>query len=96
MKRYIPMPPILLVAIALLVACAGTGIASSDDAPLMTIDELKTMLDDPDLVILDVRRGKDWTSSEFKIKGAVYLKPEAYAEWADTYPKDQKIVLYCA
>jgi rhodanese-related sulfurtransferase len=54
------------------------------------------MLDDPDLLVLDVRRGKDWTSSEFKIKGATYAKPDAYDTWANTYPKDKKIVLYCA
>ncbi len=63
---------------------------------LMTKEELKPMLDDPDLVILDVRKGKDWKSSEFKIKGAQHAKPKAYAEWAGTYPKSNKFVLYCA
>jgi predicted sulfurtransferase len=95
MKIQQTIPPILMVALALLMACAVIGRASVD-VRLMTADELNAMLDDPDLVILDVRRGKDWTSSEFKIKGATYVKPEAYDEWVDTYPKSQKIVLYCA
>jgi rhodanese-related sulfurtransferase len=69
---------------------------AGNDVPLMTTNELNAMLDDPDLLILDVRRGKDWTSSEFKIKGATYAKPDAYDTWANTYPKDKKIVLYCA
>ena len=62
----------------------------------MSTDELKAMLDDPDLLILDVRRGKDWSSSEFKIKGATYYKPENYDEWINRIPKSKKVVLYCA
>ena len=63
---------------------------------LMTKEELKAMLDDPDLMVLDVRRGKDWKSSEFKIQGATYVKPEDYADWAGGLPKNKKYVLYCA
>jgi hypothetical protein len=43
-----------------------------------------------------VRRGKDWSSSEFKIKGAVYADPGDYKNWTGVYPKEKKIVLYCA
>ena len=66
------------------------------DVGLMTKEELKTMLENPDVVILDVRRGKDWTSSEFKIPGAVYAKPQAFGEIINTYPKNKTYVLYCA
>lgn len=79
-----------LVVVGLVVPPAEAG------EGLMTKEELKAMLDDPDLTILDVRRGKDWTSSEFKIQGATYAKPEAYADWAAGLPKDKKYVLYCA
>ena len=90
-----PIPYVLLFALTLLLTSAGISQAGTD-VPLMTTDELKAMLDDPDLLILDVRRGKDWKSSEFKIKGATYAKPDAYDTWANTYPKTKKIVLYCA
>lgn len=70
--------------------------AAHSDVGLMTKEELKTMLDNPDVVILDVRKGKDWTSSEFKIQGAAYAKPQAFAEWVSTYPKNKTYVLYCA
>ena len=86
---------VVMFALALVMTSMGTPQAGSD-VPLMTIDELNAMLDDPDLLVLDVRRGKDWTSSEFKIKVATHAKPDAYEKWADTYPKDKKIVLYCA
>jgi rhodanese-related sulfurtransferase len=47
-------------------------------------------------MILDVRKGKDWKSSEFKIKGASRANPKELDKWAETYPKDKTFVLYCA
>ncbi len=79
---------LIMAVLAVPPAIAGVG--------LMTKEELKPMLDDPDLVILDVRRGKDWKSSEFKIKGATYVPSNKYADWAGAYPKTKKYVLYCA
>jgi predicted sulfurtransferase len=95
MRKHPPIPYVLLLALALVLTSIGVPQAGTD-VPLMTTDELNAMLEDPDILILDVRRGKDWKSSEFKIKGATYAKPEAYDEWANTYPKTKKIVLYCA
>lgn len=95
MRKRLLIPHVLLLVLAMVLTSAGLSQAETD-VPLMTTDELKAMLDDPNLLVLDVRRGKDWKSSEFKIKGATYAKPEAYDAWADTYPKTKKVVLYCA
>jgi len=73
-----------------------TTFAKSADAPRMTKDELKAMMGNPDLVIIDVRLGKDWTDSDLKIKGAVREDPEAFDSWANKYSKDKTIVFYCA
>lgn len=94
MKRSLVIPLVLLGAAILLLATMGP--AQAEDVALMTTDELKSMLDNPDLVILDVRQGKDWKSSEFKIKGATYVDAKTYDSWSGNYAKDQKIVLYCA
>ncbi len=64
--------------------------------PIMTKETLKSMLDNPDVVVLDVRAGRDWKSSEFKIKGADRAKPGDYSSWASRYEKNMKLVLYCA
>lgn len=69
---------------------------AAGEAPRMSIDELKGMLGSTDIVLLDVRSGKDWSSSELKIKGAVREDPKAFDSWADKYPMDRKIILYCA
>ena len=75
-----------------------TGISMSDakDVPIMTKEELKAQMDSSDVMILDVRKGKDWKSSEFKIKGASRANPKELDKWAETYPKDKTFVLYCA
>jgi hypothetical protein len=66
------------------------------DAPRMTTDDLKLMLGNPDLIIVDVRYGKDWTESDLKIRGAVREDPEIFDSWAKKYPKDKTLVFYCA
>ena len=64
--------------------------------PRMTKEELKSKLDNPGVVIVDVRVGKDWKGSEFKIKGAVRGTPAKFSSWAEKYPQDKTLVLYCA
>ncbi len=70
-------------------------LVQADEVQRMTKEELKDLIGSSDLVIIDVRRGQDWSASEFKIKGAV--KPvEQGIDWAKAYDKDKIIVLYCA
>lgn len=72
------------------------GVAVAAEAPRMTKEELKGLLGDPALVVIDTRLGGDWDSSDAKIPGAVRESPTAVAAWAAKYPKDKTIVLYCA
>jgi rhodanese-related sulfurtransferase len=62
----------------------------------MTKEELRAKLDSPDVVIVDVRLGKDWKASEEKIKGAVRVDAAEIESLATKYPKDKTLVLYCA
>ena len=70
--------------------------SAADDIPLMTKDELKAILDAGDVTILDVRVGKDWKSSEFKIKGAIRTDPKQIDKWSENLRKENRLVLYCA
>lgn len=88
-----------LMGLALVVFFMGSVLVPSAlaaDVQLMTTDELKAVLGDADLVILDVRAGRDWKSSEFKIKGALRAGPGKFDSWGNTYGKEKKLVLYCA
>ena len=85
-----------LIILPLLMLLAGPSLSAAADAGTITKEELKAQLGSPDILILDVRSGTDWNSSEFKIKGAVRAGPNEFDKWAETYPKDKKFVLYCA
>ena len=85
----------LAIAVAVvLLAPFATGYAK--DVSLITKEEFRKIMSNEDVVILDVRTGRDWSSSEFKIQGAVRVDPKAVAQWQENYSKDKKFVLYCA
>jgi rhodanese-related sulfurtransferase len=62
----------------------------------MTKEELRAKLGSPDVVIVDVRLGKDWKASEEKIKGAVRVESAEIESLATKYSKDKTLVFYCA
>jgi rhodanese-related sulfurtransferase len=64
-------------------------------APRISKDELRAALGNPQVVVVDDRSGRDWTSSEYKIKGAIRVAPGEEETWAAQYPKDKMIVFYC-
>jgi hypothetical protein len=88
---------LFLVTLSIVFMAAGcTMFEKSGDAPLMTKEQLKAKLGSPDLLIIDVRYGKDWTDSDLKIKGAIREDPKVFDSWATKYPKDKTLVFYCA
>jgi Rhodanese-like domain len=66
------------------------------DVPRMTKEELKSLMDNAQVFIIDVRTDSDWNGSTSKIKGALREKPRAAESWADKYDKSKTYVLYCA
>ena len=95
MKRSY-VPTIFVVALSLFSVGALTAPTLAAEVPRMTADELKAKLGDPDVIIVDVRRGKDWDASELKIKGAVRADPDQVDAWIANQSKDKIYVFYCA
>jgi predicted sulfurtransferase len=95
--KSIKMPMIawLILGVVMLGSSFSPAMAARE-APRMSIDELKGMLGSKDLVVIDARAGKDWSSSELKIKTSVREEPKDFDSWAGKYSKDKKIVIYCA
>ena len=87
---------ICLTVIAAVLLLAPSSMVFGKKIPLITKEELKPIMGNADVAIIDVRKGRDWTSSEFKIKGAVHVDPKKVAEWNEQFNKDTKLVLYCA
>ena len=94
MDKYLPI--LLKGALSLTLVAVLFANAVAGSAPKMTKEELKPMLGDPDVVILDVRIGRDWKASEYKIEGAVRADYREVESVASRYGKDKTFVLYCA
>lgn len=90
-KRLLIAPLLIFFVIGILATFARAA-----DVPRMTKDELKSMLGNPDLIIIDVRTQSDWKNSDSKIQGAIREDPDSVKSWAGKYPKDKTLVLYCA
>lgn len=91
----------LYLAAIFTVVCLTAGVADvasggAKEIPRMTKETLKGMIENPELIILDIRSGKDWDASEFKIQGAVRVDPGRLDDWKDRFSKDKTLVLYCA
>jgi hypothetical protein len=87
--------------IAFLVTFVLTGclqnLALDAKVPRMTKEDLRSLLDNPEVIILDVRIADEWKRSDLKIKGAVHEDPEKdYRIWGSKYPKDKTLVFYCS
>ena len=67
---------------------------AADAAPKISKEQLKEMLDNSDVIILDVRTSEDWQKSEFKIKGAIRRRPKLFDSWESEFPRGKTLVLY--
>jgi hypothetical protein len=70
--------------------------AAAASVSRITKEELKPILENSEVLVVDVRLGKDWEGSEHKIKGAVHVNPREVVSWASQYSKDATLVFYCA
>jgi hypothetical protein len=84
------------VVLGLLALSVVSVPAEGADVPTMNKEELRSKLGDPGVVVVDVRRDRDWKASDVKITGAVRGDPADIGSWADKHPRDKTLVLYCA
>ena len=93
MKKILIMAALLAASLAMTshVLAAPTP----TDVPRMTIEELKAQLDNPNLIIIDVRTTHDWEASTTKIRGAIREDAQKLSSWIAKYPPDKTLVFYC-
>jgi len=84
------------VMCALLVMAFAVGAMAEDSIPRMEAKELLSMIDSPDVVIIDVRQNGDWNRAGDMIKNARRESPNNVESWIESISKDKTIVLYCA
>ena len=69
----------------------GTG---SRETVRISVDDLRAMLGNPDLIVVDVRDPLSWSKSESKILGAVREDTRKVDSWSAKYSKDKTLVFY--
>jgi hypothetical protein len=94
-KVFLAFTMFLLAGFMQTALCDETA-SGPESIPRMTKEQLKAKLGTSDFVIIDVRADHDWQDSNTKIKGAIRENPSRLDSWANNYPKDKTIVLYCA
>jgi hypothetical protein len=67
---------------------------TEDNSLFITRDELKAVLGNADMTLIDLRFGRDWTDATLKIKGAIHEDPMKPGQWIDKYAKDRLLVFY--
>jgi len=87
---------IMALAFLILTGCAEKW-SIQLTVPKMTKEELKSLLGNPDVIIIDVRAEDDWKEAKWKIQGAVREDSEKDINtWVNKYPKDKTLIFYCS
>jgi predicted sulfurtransferase len=75
---------------------ASVVLSATDVVPRITVQELKAKIDKgEDVVIIDVRAGREYEDSKIKIKGAVRIPIVKLEDRISELPRDKEIITYC-
>jgi rhodanese-related sulfurtransferase len=58
-------------------------------------EELKSVLGNKDVTVIDVRRKEDYTADNTVIPGSTWFDPANIDNWCTTLPENKEVVLYC-
>ena len=84
----------IVVLLAVTAFCSPVAKAESIEVPRISVEQTKAVLDNPEVVIIDVRTAKTWWRSRTKILNAVREELGSLKEWAGKYPKDKTLIFY--
>lgn len=87
---------IVMSAFILVTASSGFSFGTAEEVNTITKEELKPILEDEAVVVVDVRIQSHWNGSKSKIKGAVREDPNQVEAWMGKYSKDKTLIFYCA
>jgi len=59
-------------------------------------NDLKPLVEEKSITVLDVRRQNDFDADTVKLPGAQWKNPEQMTEWSKGLSRDKEVVIYCA
>jgi len=70
--------------------------SAADNVPRITVQELKAKMDKgEDVVILDVRAGREYKDSKIRIRGDIRIPIVQLEARSNELPRDKEIITYC-
>lgn len=72
-----------------------SGMANGDDVKRISKESLKSLLGSENVIVVDVRTARDYSSSDLKIKGALREDPSQVRKWMGKYEKEKTLIFYC-
>jgi len=86
----------IILLLAFCVALSPVVFAQEDDeVRRISKEDTRKLVEESGAAVIDVRYVKNYEKSDSKIVGAVRQDPNDIDAWADKYPKDKTIILYC-
>ncbi len=82
---------LLGAALGMILIFMLSAAGSAEEVPRINKEEVKKMLGNPDVIIVDIRKVVDR-----KIKGAIREDPGRLFSQTHKYPKNKTLILYCA
>ena len=93
-RVFLGVAGFIIMSLAVHASCFKVAMAASIEVPRISVGQTKNLLDNPEVVIIDVRTTKTWWSSRTKILNAVREEPGSVEKWAAKYPKDKTLIFY--
>jgi len=66
-----------------------------DDAPRISAQEAKKVLDRGSAAFVDTRNPQAWSESETKLPGSIRVPADRVNESLNQLPKDKQLITYC-
>jgi hypothetical protein len=86
-----------VACIILLLIFSWTGFSAADNdknVPAISVYQVKMLLNNSDVIIIDVRKYRNWWRSSKKILSAVREDPSKVDQWAQKYSKGNSLIFY--
>jgi hypothetical protein len=80
-----------------LIIISSTVVSAAENdqnVPAISVHQVQPLLNNPDVIIIDVRKYRNWWRSSKKVLSAVREDPSKVDEWAQKYPKDKSLIFY--
>ena len=97
MIRYAFLAAVLYIsALMFIVGGITPASAASIEVPRISVEQTRSMLGKPNVIIIDVRTTKTWWKSPTKISHAVREELGSMEQRVDKYPKTSTLIFYCS